>query len=210
KNVNGSLDIIIEDIDQTYDEFELVVIGFVNQQLVARRIGIYSTHQNRISLDKIDATLPSVPIQLIPIDRPAYEKSEGIYRNGDYLIRVAPTTRFSFNYQPLANNIRAQWVAVEYPADYYRQGGTNIGYMRDEVYSFFIRWVYDTNDKSESYHIPGRAPNPGETNVVPSPAYGSGFFFEENNTATISPASGTTPDGGTIIAKGDMGYWESS
>ena len=28
--------------------------------------------------------------------------------------------------------------------------------MRDEVYAFFIRWVYDTGDKSASYHIPGR------------------------------------------------------
>lgn len=210
-NVNGSLDILIEDIDQTYDEFELVVIGFVNQQLVARKIGIYSTHQSRISLDKIDPTLPAVPLQFIPIDRPSYEKSEGIYKNGEYLIRVAPSTRFSFNYQPIANQIRTKWVAVEYPAAYYRNGGQNVGYLRDEVYSFFIRWVYATNDKSESYHIPGRAPLPGETNVVPSPAYGTGFQFEEFNTATqTSGPSGTLPDGGVIIAKGDMGYWESS
>ena len=96
RNVNGSIDIIIESIDQTYDEFELVVIGFVNQQLVARKIGIYSTHTNRISLDKIDATLPAIPLSVIPLDRPAYERSQGIYRNGDFLIRVAPTSRFSF------------------------------------------------------------------------------------------------------------------
>jgi hypothetical protein len=28
--------------------------------------------------------------------------------------------------------------------------------MRDEVYSFFIRWIYKTGDKSASFHIPGR------------------------------------------------------
>ena len=210
-NVNGSLDIIIDSIDTTYDEFELVVVGFVNQNLVARKVGIYSTHTNRISLDKISATLPTVPLQLLPLDRPAYEKSEAIYRNGDYLIRVAPSTRFSFNYQPLANSIKANWVAVEYPADYYRQGGTSVGYLRDEVYSFFIRWVYNTNDKSESYHIPGRGPVGSELSTVPSPAYGgTGFYFEENNTATSMGASGTTADGGTIVARGNMGYWESS
>lgn len=210
RNVNGSLDIIIEDIDQTYDEFELVVIGFVNQNLVARRIGIYSTHQNRISLDTIDPERPAVPIQFIPLDRPAYEKSEGIYRNGDFLIRVAPTGRFSFNYQPLANNIVTEWVSVEYPADYYRKAGVNVGYLRDEVYSFFIRWIYNTNDKSESYHIPGRIANPGETTPVPSPVYGTEFSFEANNTASGVPATGTTADGGNIVAKGSMGYWESS
>jgi hypothetical protein len=159
RNVNGSIDVIIETIDQDYDEFELVIIGFVNQQLVARRMGIYSTHQTRISIDRIDpAANVAVPIQLIPLDRPAYEKSEGIYRNGEFLIRVAPTTKFSFNYQPLANQIRTQWVSVEYPPSYYRDAGTSVGYLRDEVYPFFIRWIYDTFDKSDSYHIPGRAP----------------------------------------------------
>ena len=228
RNVNGSIDIVIEDIDQTYDEFELVVIGFVNQQLVARKIGIYSTHTNRISLDKIDATLITVPLQLIPLDRPAYERSGGVYRNGEYLIRVAPVTRFSFNYQPLANKIKTQWVSTEYPADYYRNGGTSVGYLRDEVYSFFIRWIYTTNDKTESYHIPGRAPrgfqlNPApsqltpEQNQVGSPAYGgTGFLFEEFNTANATPQQGGTPvltvlpNGGKVINKGDMGFWESS
>ena len=201
-NVNGSLDVIIEDIDQTYDEFELVIIGFVNQQLVARRMGIYSTHQKRISIDRIDpAANVAIPIQLIPLDKPSYEKSEGIYKNGDYLIRVAPSSRFSFNYQPLANQIKTQWVSVEYPADYYRKSGTNVGYMRDEVYSFFIRWVYNTLDKSESYHIPGRAPNSNED---------INFFFEDHDTANLIPASGTTSDGGIIRAKGNMGYWEST
>ena len=210
-NVNGSLDIIIEDIDQSYDEFELVIIGFVNQQLVARRMGIYSTHQARISIDRIDPALPAVPLQFIPIDRPSYEKSEGIYRNGEYLIRVAPTTKFSFNYQPLANKINTQWVNVQYPANYYSKGNANPGYLRDEVYSFFIRWIYNTNDKTESYHIPGRAPNPGETNTIPSPAYGTGFQFEEINTAgsTLFPPY-SLPDGGLVIGKGDMAFWQSS
>jgi hypothetical protein len=224
RNVNGSLDVIIDSIDETYDEFELVIMGFVNQNLVARKVGIYSTHQKRISIDKVDPTRPAVPLRFIPLDRPAYEKSEGIYKNGDYLIRTAPTSRFSFNYQPLANTIKTQWVAVEYEAKYYRNAGVNVGYLRDEVYSFFIRWIYNTYDKSESYHIPGRAPGPnpgingpagsaedgpaggGFGNVV----YGDERFFEAYNTASALGASGSTNDGGTIVAKGPMGYWESS
>lgn len=211
RNVNGSIDVVINEIDTTYDEFELVLIGFVNQNLVARRIGVYSTRQHKISIDRIDpASNTTVPISLIPLDRPSYEKSEGIYRNGEYLIRVAPTTRFSFNYQLLANQIKTEWVSVEYPATYYRKQGVNVGYMRDEVYSFFIRWIYTTGDKSESYHIPGRGAFPGETATIPSTVYTTEQFFEANNTATIYPATGTTSDGGTIVAKGLMGYHESS
>jgi hypothetical protein len=76
---------------------------------------------------------------------------------GQYLLRIAPKSKFDFNYQPLANLINTKWVSVEYPEDYYIKGGSKTGYLRDEVYSFFIRWVYNTGDKSASYHIPGRA-----------------------------------------------------
>lgn len=211
-NINGSLEIVIESIDETYEEFELVIISVINEQTVATKIGIYSTRQSVISLDRISPDLTKIPLRFIPVDRPSYEKSEAIYRNGDYALRVAPSSRFSFNYQPLANQIKTRWVAVEYPADYYHEGGVNVGHMRDEVYSYFIRWIYNTYDKSESYHIPGRAPQVGETDPVPSAAYGSAFYFEEVNTASILQAGnlGTTADGGTIVAKGEMGYWESS
>ena len=30
--------------------------------------------------------------------------------------------------------------------------------MRDEQYAFFIRWIYNTGERSSSYHIPGRPP----------------------------------------------------
>jgi len=66
-----------------------------------------------------------------------------------------------------------------------------------------------------SYHIPGRAPLAGED----QPASGTNAFtndklFQVENTANLG-GGGTglnipTGDGGTIIAKGTMAYWESS
>ena len=58
-----------------------------------------------------------------------------------------------FNYQPKANNIQTNWVVKEYPANYYHKGGNAVGFMRDEQYAFFIRWIYNTGEKSSSYHI---------------------------------------------------------
>jgi hypothetical protein len=213
-NSNGSLDIIISDIDSSYDEFELVIIGFVNQQAVARKIGYYSTQTSKISLDAVDPTLPTVPLEQIPLRTAAYEKSAGMYNVNDYLIRVSPTTYEDFNYQQLANNITASWVGVEYPADYYYKGGNKPTFLRDETYSFFIRWIYDTGAKSSSYHIPGRAPKSGELNNNSSTDHIVNFGPEQewqvNNTATITPAFGTTEDGGIIVFKGEMAYWEST
>ena len=132
-----------------------------------------------------------------------------------------------FNYQPLANQIGAEWVSVEYPADYYRKAGANTGYMRDEVYSFFIRWVYDTGDKTPSFHIPGRYEAPGSTvftNVINDDSNDLELSVDSYNlppqkwrvyntaqmgTTFLAPYD-TTPDGGQIIAAGKMAYWESS
>lgn len=213
-NVNGTLDIIIDGLDTDYDEFELVIIGFVNQQAVARKIGYYSTETTIISLDAVDPTLVTVPLEQIPLRTPAYEKSQGMYNVNDYLIRIAPTSYEDFNYQPLANNIQAKWVGVEYPADYYYNGGNKPTFLRDEVYSFFIRWIYDTGDKSSSYHIPGRAAKPGELNPNSGTdhiiSFGPEQEWQVNNTATITPASGTIDDGGIIKYSGELAYWEST
>ena len=229
-NVNSSLDIFISNLDTNFEDYELVLIATINEKTVARKIGIYSTRQTVVSIDYIDITLPVVPLADLTIITPVPDKSEAIFNVGSYALRVGPTAKFDFNYQPLANQIETFWQNVEYNFEYYKKGGTNIGYMRDEVYGFFIRWVYNTGDKSNSYHIPGRAAGdfyltndagangglisevalcPATVNDIESPAY-TPKVFEVYNTATLVSTPNTTlPDGGVVIAEGKMGYWES-
>ncbi len=166
-NVAGSLDIIIDSIDERYDEFELVIVSIINQQTVARRVGIYSTQQRLITLDIIDATWPTVSLENILTRTPVYDKSDAMYSVNDYLLRVGPTSKTEINYQPLANQIIAKWVVVEYSEDYYQKGGSNTSYMRDEVYPFFIRFMYDTGDKTPSFHIPARPAVPYTSLITP-------------------------------------------
>lgn len=222
--LGSSLEIIIEEIDtEHFDEFELVVVSFVDEQTVATKIGNYSTRVNVIELDAIDPTLAAVPIEQIPIRNNVYEKSDIITTLNNYLLRLRPSTYFDFNYQPLANQIVANWVCVEYSEDYYRKGGSKTSYMRDEVYAFYIRWIYDTGYKSPSFHIPGRAKIPGvdDVNIAnqDSQQYINDGVSTEAwnvyNTATggnIPPVPIIDQDGikGNIIARGSMGYWEST
>ena len=214
RNVNGSLNIELNALDTRYEEYELVILAFVNQKLVARSMGHYSTRTTVISIDRIDpATNVTVPLSDLMLDKPAYERSKAIFRNGEYLIRVAPVTKFDFNYQILANNISTNWVSVEYKKDYYRNNGTNLSLLRDEVYTYFIRWVYNTNDKTPSFHIPGRQSTPGELTTVTSPIDNNPeLFFEGNNTGTVTQPnlSILQPDGGIITARGKMAYWQST
>ena len=236
-NLSGSLLVTVTNAEtQVFDEFELVIVRTINQQTSAKKIGYYNTNgQIEVSVDYINEALITVPVETIPLRTPAYEKSEAIYRNGAYALRVAPTGKFDFNYQPLANQIDTEWVMVEQLYNYYAKGGNETGYMRDEQYAFWIRWVYNTGEKSSSYHIPGR---PKEINLeidgagvdLPTPGLGSadnielaqfndegGVYqapklWEMINTAyatsTNLPPDSANAIPGQIVARGRMGYWE--
>ena len=222
----GALEIKVSADTENFSEFVLCIIFNRNQQTVAKQIGIYSTKTTIIYIDQIKEDLISIPIEQLPIQTPVFEKSDQIIEVNNYLLRVGPTSKFDFNYQPLANLIKTEWASVEYPADYYVNGGYKPSYLRDEVYSFFIRWVYDTGDKSSSYHIPGRAPRnfnvPGSgalseiegvsnINAINYSPSDPEKVFEIYNTASVtSLATSTLNDGGVIIARGDMAYWEST
>ena len=201
-NLAGSIDIDFSDLDTDYSEFELVVISIINQQTVAKRIGLYSTRVQKVTLDIINPTLVSIPLQFIPVKNPIAASSKAISEVGDYMVRINPKNKFDFNYQPLANNIVTKWVSVEYPAEYYKDGGNNPSLLRDEVYPFFIEWIYDDGDISAaSYHIPGTSLNSGP--VVTTP-------FDVNNAQVTSLVQVPQADGGVQIAEGTMSYWEST
>jgi len=228
ENSSGSLDVYIDSVDKDYDEVVVAVIGVVNQQAVVKEAGLYSTRQTRISFDSIFDTWPTIPIEQIPIMTPVANKSDAMYNVGEYLLRVGPTSKEDFNYQPLANQIVTKWQSVEYPVDYYVKGNNNVGYMRDEVYSFFIQWIYDTGDRSASYHIPGRPPmnalpqngsipfipagSQNDQNVIAdiNGILGDNQVWEIYNTAIELSSPGTIlPDTGVVRGEGLMGYWES-
>lgn len=220
RNLSGALELEIAESDENFDEFELVIISSVNQQTAARRIGLYSTRQRTILIDQIKESLPAVPLEWIPLQTPAYDRSDAIYQVNDYLLRTGVYTKPDFNWQPLVNKIVAKWVAMEVPANYYVKGGNLVGYMRDEVYAFFIRAVYNTGERSACYPVPGRK---GEGNEL-SIATGQDVFemqlrpkpeeplrrWQVENTAKVTSNQAYTIPGGKEIAEGIMGYYEST
>jgi len=210
--IGGSIEIDIDEIDTTFDEFELVMVTTVNLQTVARRIGYYNTRQKKIVLDLIDQAWVTIPLSYIPLQNALYYKSDKIFEINGYLLRSGVTTRPDFNYQPLANQIQSRWVSVEYPSNYYIRGGNKTSYMRDEVYSFFIRWIYKTGHRSASYHIPGRAPLATDTQIATGNDVlpGETRNWQVYNTATKTATTGTLADGGILTFTGQMGYWEST
>lgn len=218
EGIGGSIEVLVNNADENFNEFELVVIAVVNQQTIAKKVGHYPINIETIHLDQILQSLPTVDLSTIPMKNMVYEKSDKMFEINNHLVRCGVTTQPYFNYQPLANQIRSEWVAIEYDAKYYWHGGTNVGYMRDEVYAFFIRWVYATGARSASYHIPGRAPLgdrillTGEFAIATIDTIESGEReWQVHDTSTkVNTTATTFEDGGVMRYKGTMSYWEST
>jgi hypothetical protein len=213
--VAGGLEISIEDLDTRFEEYELVIVANINNQSFARKIGNYSTSQTVVYLDIFSESLPSVPLNTIPLVIPIYEKSDKMFSVNNYLLRSGIYSKYEFNYQPLANNIVTYWQEVEYSSDYYYKGGSNTSYMRDEQYAFFIRWIYNDGDKSASYHIPGRPAQASDLLIVNNADVlypDDNKYWQVYNTATMTSSSvnQTLPDGGIVTKEGLMGYWQST
>ena len=217
-NGQGSLEVTISNLDTNYDEFELVLISYINNKPIAYKQGNYSTHINSIFIGNYDTTLPVVPLEYIPLQTPDYERSNALYDVNGYLLRVGPKSSPDYNYQPLANKINAKWVATQVSSDYYKKGGNVTSYMADENYTFFIRWISKTGKKGASYVIPGRIRlNSDFSNEMGLDAYE--YYNKDNyglipvwkaeNTATIESISPYSIPEGTVVAEGLMGYCET-
>lgn len=219
-NSSGSIDVNLLSVDTDFDEILVAIVSIINQQTVVRLAGTYSTHLQRLSFDMIDDKWISIPIEQIPLMTPIPDASDVMFQVNNYLLRCGPTSKEDFNYQPLANQIVTLWQSVEYETDYYYKGGNKTNYLRDEIYSFFIQWLFDTGDKSSSYHIPGRPVSNGndERSLYIDTATHDELLLNTNikywvfNTATLTaePHTNVGDGQGIVIAEGLMGYWESS
>jgi len=219
EDTQGSLTIKLSNLDTEFDQLQIVVRSRVKGQPTNRILGLYSTETKSINIDYINPELPAVQPSTLQRRIPTYEKSEGMFVVNDYLIRSQPTEQFDFNYQPLANNIQTYWTSTQYRSNYYREGGNKPTLLRDEQYAFFIRFVYNTGEKSASYHIPGRAPQAADLVAIGAPNnFDNSPTWRAANTASSQPGNPfvasligtTTDDGGTIVDGGLMGFWEST
>ena len=211
-NNQGSLNVAISGVDKEFEWMQVVVRTRVHNGFVSYVLGYYSTQTTNLNIDYLDPDLTKIKSSRLLLRNPAYEKSSGMFEVNDYLIRSQPVEQFDFNYQPLANNIKTEWVSASYPAQYYREGGNKPTFLRDEVYTFFIRFIYNTGEKSKTYHVPGRSSIGNEVSLETTGNSwdGTALQFKTRNTAGWQANTNVVlPDGGIVQSYGDMGYWES-
>jgi len=173
QNFGGGIDITLSDLDKDFSEYILYLIQTTSNDVTSGvggvstvyEMGTYDTHQNVTHAGNIN-DISTIPYGDVFLQSIYYEKSKKIVSVDDRALLIGTKTRSRINYQPLANNIRAKWVAKTVSKDYYKNGGKNRGYMREETYPQAIQFQYSTGGWTEAFHIPGRQSKPTDLEKI--------------------------------------------
>lgn len=211
----GGLEVTLTDLDLDFQEYELLLISTVNQQVTARRVGFYSTSQNKVFIDELKEDDVRADIQNIPLQSVYYEGGEAMYEVNGYLLQTAVRTRKEFNYQSLANKIRAKWVSYAVPENYYKKGGSKIGYTKGETVALYIRFVYNTGHRSSAFTLVGREASTSDREIIRNQdaiSYAAGEDvqkWEIYDTTSVTRFYQPTTDSEYPVMEGDFGFYES-
>lgn len=211
----GGIEVDLSNLDKDFEEYQLILLSTVNQQVTARSIGFYSTSQSKVFIDELKQDDKTIDLGDIPLQSVYNEGGEGMFQVNQYLVQTAIRTRVEFNYQPLANKIRAKWIAYAVPETYYRKGGSKIGYTKGETLALYIRFVYNTGHRTSSFPLVGREASTSDKDIInnkDSLAYGQGETVERweiYDTSSITRIFQPTNASEYPVMEGDFGYYES-
>lgn len=218
ENVGQSLSLDIEGLDSQFQQFELICVYSQSQIVRYKSLGFYNIGVSKIDVTGVDRPeYTELSLQDVIIKRPKYPYADGMTSNDQYAIWYGMTTTPELNYQLQAMSIVPSYVMYQVPANYYALGGVNVGYYRDEVYSFGIQWLLPTGDWSSAFHIPGpkltskdiglaSGPNVYEVDLDSKAVVYNWQVFNNAGPAVL-PNSITDPN---IIGVGSMASWQSS
>jgi len=227
---NNSLEIKLDGLDKQFDKFALIVIGnYVDPVTkgatkIAKNVGLFSTKTKSISLsDFTNASYQEVSLSTLVVKKKSWLKAGIISSNSNYLLLGDLVGREEENYQLKAMSIKADYVIDQVLADYYEDGGEDIGYYADENYDFYIQGVYSTGEYTDKFHIPGRLSDNKDREIVSSAdVYEHDTQFADCTTEKVyrwqveNTAGDMVPQDNKFLCNrrelgiGKMGYFEST
>lgn len=227
---SNSIEVSFANLDSEFEEFTLAVVGnYIDPATkgatkLAKIIGNFSTKTRTTSItDFINSSYKEIPLSNLVIRKNSWQKAGIITSNSNYLVLGDLISRSEENYQLRAMDIEMEYVVEQVPAEYYDNDGFDVGYYRDENYSFYIQGIYTTGELTDAFHIPGRRATSSDLALVSSAdvyEYDKDFAdcaqpgeirnWQVNNTAgEMVPYSNPFVCGRRVLGYGAMGYHQS-
>lgn len=217
----GSLVITINNLDRTFDEYDIIVIGTVNGVSTPKKIGTFPTSTSSVTISEFNREeYITIPFEFLTTVKKVWDKSGFLSGNSEYLIRADVSSKPIPNVQIQLEDVEAEYVVHQYPLRYYKDDGKHFSLWRDEVYSYFIRYLYGTGDYTPDYHLYGRSAD-SDDRVAPN-AQNAPEILDVNNTlprerwlfentsGKIVLLDNEFVNGHRVYGYGKLAYWESS
>lgn len=224
KQGETSISINLSNLDRSFDEYQLVLVGTVNGVTLPKIIGYYNTSQSTVTVSDWENTeYETISNEQLVITKKVYTKAGIIASNSQYAMLADLTRLPQINTQYYSNQVKLQYVIKQYPEEYYKEDGTDIGFYRDENYNFYMNYIWNSGQPTELGQIPGRLAKPYDLEIV------SGDDIYETYTTDVCDKDPLTPRWktentasnpryistglnpcGEVIGYGDFGYCETT
>lgn len=218
QNYGQSISLDIQGLDEQFEQYELIVSYSQNLVVRYKSLGFFDIGVSKHNVSSVERPeYTELSLSDIIIKRPKYPYADGVTSNDQYVLWYGVTTTPELNYQLQAMQIVPKYVVYQVPSNYYANGGSLVGHMRDDVYAFAIQWLLATGDWSSAFHISGPRLTAKDTGLASGPNV---YEVDQNPKNTVQnwqvfnnagPAVATlNNDVPQVIATGTMSPWESS
>ncbi len=140
---NKAIKLEINNLDQQFESFKLVVVETLDNISTAYLIGTFPITSQTFSYTYTGYNRPA-EIQLSPNElrkkRPVYTSASLVEQNNDILFWAKLKEQAPINLQPVVNNLRIKAATIETFEGFYKNplSYDNVSYLRDEVVPFSI------------------------------------------------------------------------
>lgn len=207
---NSSFSVDITHLDQNFEKYQLILTGVVKGIPTHKYIGRFYTSQSNVRItDWVNEEYKEgIPSDEITNTKVIYDNAGIIQANSETLFRADLQKATPLNYQKQAYSIKGYYVVKQVPLDYYKKGGQDVGYFRNEVYRYVIRWYKTNGEVSPHSQL---ITYPKGSDILP--ANGSDVFEKEGRyNYEIYNTAGKlikTPNEDTL-GYGELGFWQST
>ena len=207
---NFSIKVLLDGLDPSFDYFKVAVLqrSSVDGANAFFTLGVFPTSTKQV-LFSGEQNLKRVSLEELIQQLPDYLRSKTVTQANNTLFRSDLEARPDPNLQPVVNFIGqfAKWRTVVADEDIYEtaRGTANyVGYMRDEIVPFGIRFLTDSGYKTPLYPLISRAETPedtlfdGEVDLISQQA-----TIDNADPLAISPSDGWIFDVKSVLDSGN-------
>lgn len=182
-NTTKSITFTISGLDKTYSYLNIIIAYTKNKITTCYRVDKLSIVEDEIIYTLTDLTTTDtvqIPLDKVIVSEAPYRVSETIAQIDNRLLKgnVKQKVRDYAEFQRKANLIEVTYVtkAILHPnpdtnsklSKSSKSYSDNRTYMRDEVYSLGIVWVFKDGSETPAFHIPGRQKNISRFRLFPA------------------------------------------